>query len=169
MSPYNTYFFFQACPLNPQSHDGTTRFMEDFSERFSPAIRGVVEFAKRIPGFSLLAQEDQVTLLKAGVFEVLLVRLARLFDSATNQMITLNGQVLRRDSLHSSSNARFLLDSMFDFADRMNAVGLSDAQIAIFTATVIIAAGRLLCYYELNCQLFYTFMFIKTITHQQQR
>ncbi|XP_022708642.1 nuclear hormone receptor E75-like isoform X2 [Varroa jacobsoni] len=131
-----------ACPLNPQSHDGTTRFMEDFSERFSPAIRGVVEFAKRIPGFSLLAQEDQVTLLKAGVFEVLLVRLARLFDSATNQMITLNGQVLRRDSLHSSSNARFLLDSMFDFADRMNAVGLSDAQIAIFTATVIIAADR---------------------------
>lgn len=143
--------------------------MEDFSERFSPAIRGVVEFAKRIPGFSLLAQEDQVTLLKAGVFEVLLVRLARLFDSATNQMITLNGQVLRRDSLHSSSNARFLLDSMFDFADRMNAVGLSDAQIAIFTATVIIAAGRLLCYYELNCQLFHTFMFTKTITHQQQR
>lgn len=44
--------------------NGTSRILEDFSERFSPAIRGVVEFAKRIPGFSMLSQEDQVTLLK---------------------------------------------------------------------------------------------------------
>ncbi|OTF80367.1 hypothetical protein BLA29_015210 [Euroglyphus maynei] len=47
--------------------------MEDFSERFSPAIHGVVEFAKRIPGFSLLAQEDQVTLLKVCIFGLLLL------------------------------------------------------------------------------------------------
>ena len=40
-----------------------------------------MEFAKRIPGFALLPQDDQVTLLKAGVFEVLLVRLACLFDA----------------------------------------------------------------------------------------
>lgn len=40
------------------------RILEDFSERFSPAIRGVVEFAKRIPGFAMLSQDDQVTLLK---------------------------------------------------------------------------------------------------------
>ena len=46
--------------------DGTKRILEDFSERFSPAIRGVVEFAKRIPGFAMLSQDDQVTLLKVG-------------------------------------------------------------------------------------------------------
>ena len=46
------------------SANATARILEDFSERFSPAIRGVVEFAKRIPGFSMLSQEDQVTLLK---------------------------------------------------------------------------------------------------------
>lgn len=60
---------------------GQQELLNDFSKRFSPAIRGVVEFAKRIPGFGLLAQDDQVTLLKAGVFEVLLVRLACMFDS----------------------------------------------------------------------------------------
>ena len=47
----------------------TARILEDFSERFSPAIRGVVEFAKRIPGFSMLSQEDQVTLLKVSILE----------------------------------------------------------------------------------------------------
>lgn len=133
-----------ACPLNPnpQPLTGQQELLQDFSKRFSPAIRGVVEFAKRIPGFSLLAQDDQVTLLKAGVFEVLLVRLACMFDSQTASMICLNGQVLKRDSIHNSSNARFLMDSMFDFAERMNAFRLSDAEIGLFCSIVVIAADR---------------------------
>ncbi|CAH1153899.1 unnamed protein product [Phaedon cochleariae] len=133
-----------ACPLNPnpQPLTGQQELLQDFSKRFSPAIRGVVEFAKRIPGFSLLAQDDQVTLLKAGVFEVLLVRLACMFDSQTASMICLNGQVLKRDSIHNSSNARFLMDSMFDFAERMNALRLSDAEIGLFCSVVVIAADR---------------------------
>uniref|UniRef100_A0A8V5H9N0 Nuclear receptor subfamily 1 group D member 1 n=1 Tax=Melopsittacus undulatus TaxID=13146 RepID=A0A8V5H9N0_MELUD len=43
---------------------------EDFSLSFTPAVREVVEFAKHIPGFQALSQHDQVTLLKAGTFEV---------------------------------------------------------------------------------------------------
>ncbi|XP_031350073.1 ecdysone-inducible protein E75 isoform X3 [Photinus pyralis] len=133
-----------ACPLNPnpQPLTGQQELLQDFSKRFSPAIRGVVEFAKRIPGFSLLSQDDQVTLLKAGVFEVLLVRLACMFDSQTSSMICLNGQVLKRESIHNSSNARFLMDSMFDFADRMNSLRLSDAEIGLFCSVVVIAADR---------------------------
>ena len=83
----------QACPLNPATvtnpamvdssgaGPGDHMQLKDFSARFSPAIRGVVEFAKKIPGFARLNTDDQVTLLKAGVFEVLLVRLACMFDS----------------------------------------------------------------------------------------
>lgn len=134
----------QACPLNPnpQPLTGQQELLQDFSKRFSPAIRGVVEFAKRIPGFSLLAQDDQVTLLKAGVFEVLLVRLACMFDGQTNSMICLNGQVLKRESIHNSSNARFLMDSMFDFAERVNSLRLSDAELGLFCSVVVIAADR---------------------------
>lgn len=133
-----------ACPLNPnpQPLTGQQELLQDFSKRFSPAIRGVVEFAKRIPGFALLAQDDQVTLLKAGVFEVLLVRLACMFDAQNNSMICLNGQVLKRESIHNSSNARFLMDSMFDFAERLNALRLSDAEIGLFCSVVVIAADR---------------------------
>ncbi|XP_071872422.1 ecdysone-induced protein 75 isoform X2 [Bombus fervidus] len=133
-----------ACPLNPnpQPLTGQQELLQDFSKRFSPAIRGVVEFAKRIPGFSLLAQDDQVTLLKAGVFEVLLVRLACMFDAQTNSMICLNGQVLKRESIHNTSNARFLMDSMFDFAERVNSLRLSDAELGLFCSVVVIAADR---------------------------
>ncbi|XP_069671797.1 ecdysone-inducible protein E75-like isoform X2 [Periplaneta americana] len=133
-----------ACPLNPnpQPLTGQQELLQDFSKRFSPAIRGVVEFAKRIPGFALLPQDDQVTLLKAGVFEVLLVRLACMFDAQTNSMICLNGQVLKREAIHNSSNARFLMDSMFDFAERLNSLRLSDAEVGLFCSVVVIAPDR---------------------------
>ncbi|CAG0883526.1 unnamed protein product [Cyprideis torosa] len=135
-----------ACPLNPVSHtldqNRKAEFVEDFSERFSPAIRGVVEFAKRIPGFSILPQDDQVTLLKAGVFEVLLVRLACMFDSQTHTMLSLTGELLKRDSLHHTPNARFLMDSMFDFAERLNQLRLTDAELALFSAVVIVTPDR---------------------------
>jgi nuclear receptor subfamily 1 group D protein 3 len=78
---------------NPQPLTGQQELLQDFSKRFSPAIRGVVEFAKRIPGFALLPQDDQVTLLKAGVFEVLLVRLACMFDAQVSVFHMINLQV----------------------------------------------------------------------------
>lgn len=43
---------------------------EEFSMSFTPAVREVVEFAKKIPGFRDLPENDQVSLLKAGTFEV---------------------------------------------------------------------------------------------------
>lgn len=64
----------QACPMNMQPHADPSKnpqeIWEDFSLSFTPAVREVVEFAKHIPGFSSLSQNDQVTLLKAGTFEV---------------------------------------------------------------------------------------------------
>lgn len=78
----------QACPLNPmpqhvvENAAGANRILEDFSERFSPAIRGVVEFAKRIPGFGMLSQDDQVTLLKVRAIAFLVkVEINRLICS----------------------------------------------------------------------------------------
>lgn len=67
-------FSLQACPMNMQPHADPLKtpqeIWEDFSLSFTPAVREVVEFAKHIPGFSALSQNDQVALLKAGTFEV---------------------------------------------------------------------------------------------------
>ena len=43
--------------------------------------------------------------------------------------------------LQVTNSAGFLLDSMFDFADRMNALQLTDEEVALFSAIVIIASG----------------------------
>ena len=53
-------------------------------------VRQVCTFAKLIPGFKCLHHDDQVTLLKSCVFEVLLVRLAGLFDNQVRYWITNN-------------------------------------------------------------------------------
>ena len=81
--------------------------------------------------------------LQAGVFEILLVRLSRLFDASTNSLLCPNGQVLRRDlPALTGSNARFLVDSMFDFAERFNHMDLTDAEIAVFSAIALMANGK---------------------------
>lgn len=95
-------------------------------------IRGVIDFAALIPGFQLLTQDDKFTLLKAGLFDALFVRLVCMFDTSMNSIICLNGQLMRRDAIQMGVNARFLVDSTFNFAERMNAMQLTDTEIGLF-------------------------------------
>lgn len=79
---------------------------------------------------------------QAGVFEVLLVRLACMFDAQSNTMMFINGQMYKRDMGQIKGNAGFLINSMFDFAERVNALQLTDAEIGLFCSVVLIAPGR---------------------------
>merc|ERR1719361_2502970 len=128
-----------TCPMKGRPENS---FLEQFSERFMYHVRQVCTFAKLIPGFKCLHHDDQVTLLKSCVFEVLLVRLAGLFDSQA--LICLNGDLIRKDTITHMvpGNAKFLMDSVFGLALRMNQFGLSDAEIGLFCAVVIITADR---------------------------
>ncbi|KAL9904829.1 ecdysone-induced protein 75B isoform 2-T9 [Glossina fuscipes fuscipes] len=128
-----------ACPLNPAPE---LQSEQEFSQRFAHVIRGVIDFAGMIPGFQLLSQDDKFTLLKAGLFDALFVRLICMFDSSINSIICLNGQVMRRDAIQNGANARFLVDSTFNFAERMNSMNLSDAEIGLFCAIVLITPDR---------------------------
>lgn len=68
-------FVLKACPLNACPVSGADRtsqeIWESFSQCFTPAVKEVVEFAKGIPGFQELSQQDQVMLLKSGTFQVI--------------------------------------------------------------------------------------------------
>ena len=83
-----------------------------------------------------------------------MLRLACLFDTDTKTLTLLNGAVYRRDAClpvgahHAGpgggfhSQGRFLVDSLFDFVDRFNCLCLSDADIAVFCAVVLISPGQ---------------------------
>ena len=57
-------------------------------------------------------------------------------------MLFANGKLYKRVPLTVTNSAGFLLDSMFDFAERMNDLRLTDEEMALFSAIVIIAAGE---------------------------
>jgi hypothetical protein len=60
-----------ACPLHPSSTHATSPDGQLASAAVtalcSPAIQGVVDFARAIPGFNMLTHDDRVTLLKVCV------------------------------------------------------------------------------------------------------
>ncbi|KAF4100074.1 nuclear receptor subfamily 1 group D member 2b [Onychostoma macrolepis] len=134
-----------VCPMNTSPYVDPQKsghsIWEEFSMSFTPAVREVVEFAKRIPGFKELSQHDQVSLLKAGTFEVLVVRFTSLFDVKERTVTFLSGRKYSVDALRSMG-AGDLLNSMFDFTEKLQALNLSEEEMSLFTAVVLVSADR---------------------------
>ncbi|TRY99019.1 hypothetical protein DNTS_024569 [Danionella cerebrum] len=134
-----------VCPMNTTPYVDPQKsghgIWEEFSMSFTPAVREVVDFAKRIPGFKDLSQHDQVSLLKAGTFEVLVVRFTSLFDVKERQVTFLSGRKYSVDALRLLG-AGDLLNSMFDFTEKLLALNLSEEEMSLFTAVVLVSADR---------------------------
>lgn len=134
-----------ACPMNMYPHGRSGRSVqeiwEDFSMSFTPAVREVVEFAKHIPGFRDLSQHDQVTLLKAGTFEVLMVRFASLFNVKDQTVMFLSRTTYSLQELGAMGMGD-LLSAMFDFSEKLNSLALTEEELGLFTAVVLVSAGR---------------------------
>ncbi|XP_053868792.1 nuclear receptor subfamily 1 group D member 1-like [Malaclemys terrapin pileata] len=134
-----------ACPLNasPYCSNGKTsqQVWEEFSQCFTPAVKEVVEFAKSIPGFQSLCQQDQVMLLKAGTFQVLMVRFSSLFNPKEKVVTFLSGETYSLCSLRSMGMG-CLLDAMFEFSEKLGSLGLDAQEMALFMAVVLVSADR---------------------------
>ncbi|KAG5282548.1 hypothetical protein AALO_G00057240 [Alosa alosa] len=134
-----------ACPLNacPMSAPGTSsqEVWESFSQCFTPAVREVVEFAKGIPGFKDLCQHDQVMLLKSGTFQVLMVRFCSLFNPKDRTVTFLNGKTYPLATVRALGMGS-LLDAMFEFSEKLGALGLEADEMALFMAVVLVSADR---------------------------
>ncbi|KAG7521412.1 nuclear receptor subfamily 1 group D member 1-like [Solea senegalensis] len=134
-----------ACPLNACPVSGAERtsqeIWESFSQCFTPAVKEVVEFAKGIPGFQELSQQDQVMLLKSGTFQVLMVRFCTLFNAEERTVTFLNGQTYPLSTLRGLGMGS-LLDAMFEFSEKLGSLGLEPDEMALFMAVVLVSADR---------------------------
>ncbi|XP_029360282.1 nuclear receptor ROR-alpha A isoform X2 [Echeneis naucrates] len=108
--------------------------------QLTDAVQYVVEFAKRIPGFRMLSQNDQIALLKTGSMEVVLVRMSRYFNTENNTVF-FDGKFAGAEVFKSLACGD-LIAAVFDFAHDMCALKLTEQQIALFTALVLINADR---------------------------
>ncbi|XP_077382670.1 nuclear receptor ROR-alpha A isoform X2 [Festucalex cinctus] len=108
--------------------------------RLTDAVQYVVEFAKHIPGFRLLSQNDQIALLKTGSMEVVLVRMSRFFNT-DNNTVFFDGKFAGTEVFKSLACGD-LIEAVFDFAHSMCALKLTDQQVALFSALVLINGDR---------------------------
>ncbi|XP_077454671.1 nuclear receptor ROR-alpha A isoform X1 [Stigmatopora argus] len=108
--------------------------------RLTDAVQYVVEFAKHIPGFRLLSQNDQIALLKTGSMEVVLVRMSRFFNTENNTVF-FDGKFAGIEVFKSLA-CPDLVAAVFDFAHSLCALKLTDQQVALFNALVLINADR---------------------------
>ncbi|GAB1606913.1 uncharacterized protein LOC115222994 [Argonauta hians] len=136
-----------ACPVDPNSFlrlNNDNQSFKNMSDNCAPVVTAITDFAQFIPAFSLLCKDDKITLLKAGTFEVLLVRLASLFESETNTILFTSGKLYKRNKsqINGCGTRGFLLDSMFDFANHFNKLNLSENELALFSAVVLFSHDR---------------------------
>uniref|UniRef100_A0A674E4M2 RAR-related orphan receptor B n=2 Tax=Salmo trutta TaxID=8032 RepID=A0A674E4M2_SALTR len=104
------------------------------------AIQYVVEFAKRISGFMELCQNDQILLLKSGCLEVVLVRMCRAFNPLNNTVL-FEGKYGGMQ-MFKALGCDNLVSAVFDFAKSLCSLQLTEEEIALFSAAVLISADR---------------------------
>ncbi|XP_068179437.1 nuclear receptor ROR-alpha A isoform X2 [Antennarius striatus] len=110
------------------------------ANRLTEAVQYVVEFAKHIPGFRMLSQNDQIALLKTGSMEVVLVRMSRFFNT-DNNTVYFDGKFAGAEVFKALACGD-LITAVFDFAHGMCALKLTEHQIALFSALVLINTDR---------------------------
>ena len=85
--------------------------------RFS-SPQHTVEFAKRIPGFNNLTQEDQLILIKGNFVEVWLIRIARLVDGVNGTLTLPEGTRITKVQLLVMMVDEEIVKHIFDLAQR---------------------------------------------------
>uniref|UniRef100_A0A8D0HET3 Nuclear receptor ROR-beta-like n=1 Tax=Sphenodon punctatus TaxID=8508 RepID=A0A8D0HET3_SPHPU len=110
------------------------------SLQISNAIQYVVEFAKRIDGFMELCQNDQIILLKAGCLEVLLIRMIRAFNPLNNTVL-FEGKY-GGIQMFKSLGCDDLVNAVFELGRNLCRLQLTDEEIALYTAAVLLSPDR---------------------------
>ncbi|XP_022102175.1 thyroid hormone receptor beta-A-like [Acanthaster planci] len=113
----------------------------NLAEIMTPSIVKVVEFAKRVPGFKELDHEDQVLLLKSCCMEIMCLRIAQKYDPDTQLLILSNGMPLDKSELQHGTLAD-LVEPIFDFAVGLARLQLTETEMALLAAVLLIAGDR---------------------------
>ncbi|XP_056603456.1 peroxisome proliferator-activated receptor alpha a [Triplophysa dalaica] len=105
-------------------------------------VTELTEFAKAVPGFAALDLNDQVTLLKYGVYEALFTLLASCMNK-DGLLVARGGGFVTREFLKSLRRPfSDMMEPKFQFAMKFNALELDDSDLALFVAAIICCGDR---------------------------
>lgn len=134
----------------------------DCADKLTAMIQNIIEFAKLIPGFMRLSQDDQVSqlelpyelskliqssfqilLLKTGSFELAIIRMSRLMDLSQNAV--LYGEVmLPQEAFYTSqiSLEAKLIAGIFETAKSIAELKLTETELALYQSLVLLWPGE---------------------------
>lgn len=111
------------------------------AEQLTTVIQTIIEFAKLIPGFMKLQQDDQIMLLKGGAFELAVIRMSQLYDLSTDSIlfagIYLPVYVFNSDD---PTEQRFIQE-IFHIVRELASYCLTDTEVALYSAMVLMSPG----------------------------
>ncbi|XP_040843395.1 peroxisome proliferator-activated receptor alpha [Ochotona curzoniae] len=105
-------------------------------------VTELTEFAKAIPGFASLDLNDQVTLLKYGVYEAIFAMLSSMMNKDGMLIAEGNGFITREFLKNLRKPFCDIMEPKFDFAMKFNALELDDSDISLFVAAIICCGDR---------------------------
>lgn len=114
---------------------------QQFAALLTPSIQQIVEFAKRIPGFQDLTQDDKLLCIKLGFFEVWLVHAARLINPLDGTITFSDGSFISKQQMEIMFDQEFVA-LLFNFVCWFNNLHLNDSEIALYSAVVLVTAER---------------------------
>jgi nuclear receptor subfamily 1 group F protein 4 len=112
------------------------------ASRLTNVIQQIIEFAKMVPGFMKLSQDDQIVLLKAGSFELSCLRMSRYYDLTNEQVLFGEGLMPMDAFLTQDSTELKLVTQAFELAKYIAEMKLTEAELALFSAFTLIAPDR---------------------------
>lgn len=97
----------------------------------------IVEFCKKLPGFSSLKMEDQLVLLKSCSSELMMLRTARRYDPTTDTIVFANNEPYSKDRFKIIGHN---MDEMFYFCRTMCDMMVDNAEYALLAALIIFSS-----------------------------
>jgi nuclear receptor subfamily 1 group F protein 4 len=128
-------------------HDmSETQIWIECAKKLTEVLQQIIEFAKGLPGFMNLCQEDQIALLKSGSFEVAVLRISRCYDPSHN-IVLFGTDFVPIDAFQMTSDVDSeefqFITKIFEFVKSLIDLGLTESELALFCAAALMSPDRL--------------------------
>jgi len=113
------------------------------ANKLTNVIQQIIEFAKMLPGFMKLQQDDQIVLLKSGSFELAIIRMSRYFDLSNNAVLFYDVMLPIGAFLTTHvSEEMTLVNKIFEFAREIAQMKLSEKVLSLYSAFILLQDDR---------------------------
>ena len=149
-----------ACP-NSYPLQSREDLWSTSANKLTNVIQQIIEFAKMLPGFMKLQQDDQIVLLKSGdaiavqfwqfsdqffsgSFELAIIRMSRYFDLSNNAVLFYDVMLPIGAFLTTHvSEEMTLVNKIFEFAREIAQMKLSEKVLSLYSAFILLQDGEL--------------------------